>query len=114
MYVVTLFRIDSEVRFQDAVSQDIDYRVVKTFDQRDAALKYVEEIRNRMLMFNFPFAMVQAFSRMERLEITEQVLFTYDELKAQYRPQSDMNFLTLSTRRKLHDFEEDVVLAVRN
>lgn len=114
MYVVTLFRIDGEVRFQDAVAQEIDYRVVKTFDQREAAFKYVEEIRNRMLMFNFPFAMIQAFTRMERLEITEQVLFSYDELMAQYRQQGDMNFLTLSTRRKLHDFEEDVYLAVRN
>lgn len=114
MYVVTLFRIESEVRFQDAVSQDIDYRVVKTFDHREAALQYVQEIRNRMLMFNFPFAMVQAFSRLEQLEITEQVLFSYDALVAQYCQQPDMAFLSLSTRRRLHDFDEDVVLSIQH
>ena len=110
MYLVTLFRIDNEVRFQDAVSQEIEHRVVKTCDHREAALSYVEDIRNRMLMFNFPFAMVQHFSREEELEIVEQLLFSYDETNSQYCLQEDMDFLTLATRRKLHDFDEDALL----
>lgn len=111
MYLVTLFRIESEIRIQDAVSQEIDYRVVKSFDHVEAALKYVEEIRNRMLMFNFPFAMVQQFYRDEHLMIGSQWLFSYDEMQSSYKPHLNMDFLTLSTRRKLHDFDEDVFLS---
>ena len=110
VYLVTLFRIDSELHIQDAVSQEIDHRVVKRCEALNEALSYVSSIRNRMLMFNFPFAMVQHITKDECWEIQQQWLYNFDDVSAEYRSLKDLNCLTLATRRKLHDFEEEVRL----
>ncbi len=110
VYLVTLFRIDSELRIQDAVSQEIDHRVVKRCEGLNEALSYVSSIRNRILMFNFPFAMVQHITKDECWEIQQQWLYNFDDVSAEYRSLNDLNCLTLATRRKLHDFEEEVRL----
>jgi hypothetical protein len=110
MYLVTLFRIDSEIRIHDAVSQEIDKRVLKTFDVYSDAREYVNQIKNRMLMHNFPFAIIQDIIIGNTIHIQKQHLYSLDAISCTYLPCDDISILSRSTRKKLHDFEDTVYL----
>jgi len=93
----------------DAVSQEIDKRVIKTFDTLDDANEYIKNIKNRVMMYNFPFAFIQEFTNTSPISVNRQYLYILDEEVHIYLAEDDLSMLTLSTRRKLHNFEDDVV-----
>ncbi|MCK8059669.1 MULTISPECIES: hypothetical protein [unclassified Fusibacter] len=108
VYVVTLFKIISEIRIQDMVSQEIDKRVLKQFESEKEAIDYLRGIKNQMMMYNFPFAMIQEFELEDIYYISNQVLYLFDDLRACYLPIDGMAGLSQSTRRKLHEFDTRV------
>jgi hypothetical protein len=110
VYVVTLFKIISEIRIQDAVSQEIDKRVLKQFESAKEAHEYLHNIKNKMMMYNFPFAMIQEFELEDIFYITNQHLFLYDDDQARYLAVDGMAGLANQTRRKLHEFDKPVEL----
>lgn len=113
MYLVTIFRIESEIRIHDAISQEVDVRVLKRFDDFAAAQTYLYGIKNSQMMYNFPFAAIQQIEKAQRLQVLDQKLYLFDEIFSNYQPFDDLNILTMSTRRKLHDFSESVEVIMR-
>lgn len=112
LFLVTIFRIDSEIRIQDAISQEIDARVLKSFEVFDEAEKYLKDIKNSMLMINFPFAMIQKMKKEHLWQILDQKLYLLDEVYMKYERLDDLSILTLNTRKKLHDFDEIIELVM--
>ncbi len=113
MYLVTLFRIDSELKIQNITSQEIDKRVLKSFDDIKKANDYLAAIKNAKLMYNFPFAMIQRMEKKLKWQVLEQQLFLLDEVNMRYDALDDLSILTRATRKRLHDFSEDVELAMK-
>lgn len=113
MYLVTLFRIESELKIQNITSQEIDKRVLKSFDDVQKANDYLAAIKNAKLMYNFPFAMIQKMKKKLKWQVLEQQLFLLDEVNMRYDALDDLSILTRATRKRLHDFNEDVELAMK-
>ncbi len=111
MYLVTIFRIDSEIKIQDVFSQDIEVRALKTFENYADAETYLFNIKNMALMRNFPFAIIQLFKKSNILQVVEQKLYMLDENNMKYNFFDDISILTLATRKKLHTFDEKVELS---
>ncbi len=112
MYLVTLFRIESELRFQNIITQEIDKRVLKSFDDFAAAKDYLFSIKNAKMMYNFPFAMIQKMEKRSNWCVLDQKLFLLDEVDMRYDALEDLSILTRTTRKILHDFNESVELAM--
>ncbi len=112
MYLVTLFRIESELKIQDIVTQEIDKRVLKSFDDYQSANDYLRAVKNAKMMYNFPFAIIQQMERGNSWQVLDQKLFLLDEVNMRYDFLEDLSILTRTTRKTLHDFNERVELAM--
>ncbi len=112
MYLVTLFRIESELRIQDIITQEIDKRVLKSFDDYQTAANYLHAVKNAKMMYNFPFAIIQRMEKNVAWQVLEQKLFLLDEVQMRYDALEDLSILTRTTRKTLHDFKEKVELAI--
>ncbi|PID81176.1 MAG: hypothetical protein CR995_00545 [Clostridiales bacterium] len=112
MYLVTLFRIESELRIQDIITQEIDKRVLKSFDDFQSARAYLRDVKNAKLMYNFPFAIIQQMEKGSNWQVLDQKLFLLDEVNMNYDALDDLSILTRTTRKTLHDFSEKVELAM--
>ncbi len=114
MYLVTLFRIDSELTIQNVTTQEIDKRVLKSFDDYQSASDYLAAIKNAKMMYNFPFAIIQKMQKKLKWQVLDQQLFLLDEVNMRYDALDDLSILTRATRKRLHDFKDAVELAMRN
>ncbi len=110
MYLVTLFRIDSELKIQNIVTQEIDKRVLKSFADYQSARDYLHDVRNAKLMYNFPFAIIQQMEKRNNWQVLDQKLFLLDEVNMCYDFLEDLSILTRTTRKTLHNFSEKVEL----
>ncbi len=114
MYLVTLFRIDSELKIQNITTQEIDKHVLKSFDDYNAANDYLAAIKNAKMMYNFPFAMIQKMEKKHKWQVLDQQLFLLDEVNMCYQALNDLSILTRATRKRLHDFNESVELKMNH
>ena len=102
MVMVTLFRIISEIRFSDAISQEIDQRPLKHFDTFENAEVYLLTIKNRMLMYNFPFAVIQVFDVSQKESTPAQTVYHYNETLRTYQSINDILVIAPGTLRRLN------------
>lgn len=104
--MVSLFKIISEIRFSDAISQEIDQRPLKYFEAFEEAEAYLLSIKNRMMMYNFPFAAIQIFD-LERQETPiQQRVYHYNETLRMYQPFEDSSVIAPGTLRRLNTLNE--------
>jgi hypothetical protein len=104
--MVSLFKIMSEIRFADAISQEIDQRPLKYFETFEEAEAYLLAIKNRMLMYNFPFAAIQVFDLDQQERPIKQCVYHYNETLKIYQPFEDPSVIAPGTLRRLNTLNE--------